>query len=799
MRRVKVGRFLLTVAACLTLLTQTVSAAISPMLFEYTPSWEYGKEGQNGFAGYIPALDKRVTDNPWQLNQWTGLFTFPNGQTRIVSNYDVFGVKKSPSDADFSKENGFGLVHKSQAALGDLFDSVWSGQTIPDKQRQYFKGSFASNADDPIFKNGHEYYYQVNRYYEFLRTAGIVQRMGMKFDRTQKVNENTYRALYDVSPWPEMKVTNGSTLSINYTGYGFSQRDIRLIAAPKGAFPELTNVVSLTDGKYINTSNEKATGTVTVNAKPIADILGKEVDIIMDDGYGRTVIESITLPIDQPMDFVPVKLNLTEGGQLWVQIRYDGDDVISSDYIKPAGIPNTVSVKMGGAMTAEYTMGSRHTSFPQTLKKGTVLNAYLGNISPGTKPGKYYFKATATVNNPNHQDRAVEFPAAAYRNNEIKGEWMIEVKGPENDLIAESITITPTSLKSGQKGTINAKVKNVGSQSVPDVRIRFYADAKQIYETKRTLPANQTVNVGGFTWSGAIGTHNISVHVDPFDESPDKDRSNNRASTGCNITAAESAEQSVTGCTNPNASSSWDVTYWIITGYPTKSYTSSYTDANGNTQTYTNYYTDYSDPIWAPRTVIYSESLNVSLEVDTKQGIPTDKKNPKESDRESRGSWEIIPWAAKQGLKPNEVTRAGYGIEVKATTKYTTDWEKKVPSGLEGIPTRFGGAYTGPTEVWAFFWDTKGDYVTKKQLVKTSGDNMTATWELPEERFRFSTGEEIWERKHYTAKETPDGKYRVKIMAKFAGRNQLVACADKIVTIYGSMYDDWQIRRDTGR
>ncbi len=76
--------------------------------------------------------------------------------------------------------------------------------------------------------------------------------MGIKFDRAQKVDANTYRALYTVSAWPQMKVTNGSKLTINYTGYGYSERDIRLIAVKKGAFPDLSQAVSLTGGKFVH-------------------------------------------------------------------------------------------------------------------------------------------------------------------------------------------------------------------------------------------------------------------------------------------------------------------------------------------------------------------------------------------------------------------------------------------------------------------------------------------------------------------------------------------------------------------
>lgn len=96
-------------------------------------------------------------------------------------------------------------------------------------------------------------------------------------------------------------------------------------------------MVSLTDGKLIHTAETVYNGNVSVNAKDISKVLGKDVDIIVDDGYGRTAIKSITLPDEQALDFVPTKLTLTDGGQLWVKFRYDGDDIMASDYANTRG------------------------------------------------------------------------------------------------------------------------------------------------------------------------------------------------------------------------------------------------------------------------------------------------------------------------------------------------------------------------------------------------------------------------------------------------------------------------------
>ncbi|WP_379143676.1 CARDB domain-containing protein [Paenibacillus sp. sgz500992] len=782
----------------LSLLLAVVAAADSsqPMLNKYV-NWDYGKEGGK-FNGYVPALEKNVLGNPWKLHQWAGLYTFSNGQTRIVSNYDAFSVKQTPADEDFNKENGFGLVYKSKESLGGLFDAVWGGQSLTAGQRAFFKERFSDNANDPVFKIGHEFFYLLEQWHPFLRTSGIVPRMGIKFDKTQKVSEGVNRAMYVVSAWPELKVTNGQNLTISYTGYGYTDRDIRLIAAPKGAFPDLSRVVSLTDGKYIraNASQEKEAGSISVSAKEIADVLGENVDIIMDDGYGRTAIQPVKLAVDEPMDYVPTKLTLTEAGQLWMRFRYDGADGFTSDYTNNRGMPMTASVKIGGPLTAEFALPSMFTNLPSNLKNGQEYNYMLGKIEIGQAPGKYYIKVDGIVNNPNHPDRALESPSAAYHNNTIQGYWTVERKAPEADLIAVSITASPSAIQKGGQSSITAAVKNNSADGQSNVLIRFFDNANKIYETRKSFAAGQSLTVGPFQWTGhSTGAHNLTVSVDPEKEKVDQNRSNNVATTGCTVTSSASGNGSE--CNQPEAAADWNVTYPVITGYPTKSYTASYTRADGLTQFYTEYYTDYSDPIWENKLVTYNEKLTISAEVNTKQGIATDLKRAKESDRESRGSWEIIPYANRTGKNANGITRAGYGIELKVKTVYNTNWETKVPDGLEGTAYPIGGQYYGPAEVYATFYDPNWKMERKIKLEKTSGNRNTATWELPLQTITSDSGKTYQGRKYMTSVNATDGFYRIKISTDPSGMNNLVTCITKQVEIFGSMYDDVQNLRRT--
>ncbi|WP_338709193.1 CARDB domain-containing protein [Paenibacillus amylolyticus] len=769
-------------------------AATAPMIKKFASGLNYDSTGDSLY-GYIPALGQNL-DRPWQLSRWAASFHFSGKEETSFDNYDVFNVKRQPDDPKFDKENGFGLTYKSEDGLGTLFDAIMKGQSINSKQLKYYRDTFISSAGS--YSGDHPYLYSLNNRTPLLRTAGIIQRMGAQFDRNQKLSEDNYVAHFNVSPWPEVKVTQGKQLVIGLSAYGYTERNIRLVAVKKGDFPEMNKVVSLTDGKLLRTSDSIYNDTVTASAKDIVKVLGKEVDIILEDGYGRTDIQSVTLPEeDQQMDYVPTKLTLTEAGQLWVKFRYDGEDIISSDYISDRGMPMTASVKIGGAATAEFTLPSMNTSITKNLKNGQEFNYMLGKIDISDAPGKYYIKATATINNPNHQDRALESPSDAYKNNEIDGSWLIEREATDVDLIAQSVTASPNSIKQGDSSTITAKVKNNSGKTQSGVTIRFFDNDKVIYEAKKTMPANEVISVGPFTWRGdEVGMHNISVHVDPDKEKPDKDRSNNIATTGCAVTTGSSGGGGSNGNCSEAATGNWTVTYPLITGYPTKTRTVSWTGADGKTRTSTESYTDYSDPIWENRNVTYQEKLNISSEVDTKQNIATDLKKPKESDRESRGSWEIIPYASKKGLDAKKITRAGYGFEVKVKTSYTTDWETKVPKGLENTAKPIGGTYSGPKTMTASIYNTKGQLVKTIQMEKTSGNDNSATWELPETLVKSDSGKTYKDRKFYTSIDSPDGKYTVVIKSGPAGNQGISVCSTQTIEIYGSMYDDVQNLRN---
>lgn len=792
----------LALAMLLTVIVPSTTNAANGTPFNQSYiGWNYGKEGQT-FAGIIPALGDGIEMRPWKFNQWIAFYHFDSGTITQQSNYDVFTIKKQYKTDNFDKENGFGLIHKSDASVGSFFDIVMKdeGAKYSSEQMSYFRDAVVERSYNTNLKKGHPSFFNVEMF-SFLHVPTVIQWMGGKFERVEKASptdDAASIARYSLSLWPKLFVDSStSSVKLTYIGNGYTDRTMKVWVTKRGEFPNVSSGVQLLN-RYVTSDSSSLQDSLTTDANTIIQKLGtEEVDFIFDDGYGRVAIEPATLKgggggIDSGVDFVPTKLNLTDSGQIWMTFRYDGDSTIkTADIQNKDGMPMGGTVKIGGAITKELSLGSMFTQLPSELKSGSTHNVMLGKMDLGTKPGKYYIKITGIVNNPNHPKRATESPAEAYKNNSINGQWLREIKIDDHDLIAISIATTPSTMTHKQTTTVKAQVKNLGPTAQQDVRIRFFSNGQQIYEARKDMPANKTIEVGGFTYKpGAAGTYSISVHVDPLGEKKDKNRANNVATTGCLVTNGDAAGQ----CTTAEVvRGNWDVSYPLITGYPTKWSYYTYYDSKGNPYTSSYSYTDYNDPIWSTRTVNYWETLTSKGSVNTKQGIPTDPDRPKESDRESRGSWEIIPYAQQNNLNPNEVTRAGYGFGLTFTTRYNTDWETKVPSGYENTARPIGTTPKGVQTASATIYDSAGKYVTTIQLDKTSDDGRNATFELPVKSYTDPVTNKTYnERKFLTDHTAPDGEYRIVVQSGTAGVTGISVCKTFYVTIYGSMYDDMQ-------
>jgi len=344
----------------------------------------------------------------------------------------------------------------------------------------------------------------------------------------------------------------------------------------------------------------------------------------------------------------------------------------------------------------------------------------------------------------------------------------------------EAVAITRTSpVHTGTRQVSQAVFANNGDEAA-EFTAEYYACGKKAGTERLRIEAKQS-RTTSFTWTSPAkaGTYTLKIQALPVEGESNTDNNSKTVNV-----AVKSPNYCKPDCIFASKyGENWDETYtWQIrhsdtcTGKDGQEYDCSWTEI-------------------CSETVAYSESLEAILTVNTKQGIPTDRQNPRESDRESRGSWEIIPYARANGLDPNEVTRAGYGFEVKVQTTYKTDWETKVP----GPADPHGGAYRGPYKVLAQFYDTTMTEVEEIELEATSGQpgDRVITWEIPLSRFDFSDGSYAWVRKHYTDVRNKDGRYAVRVIVEPCGRGQLSICRDKYIMIYGDMYDDIYTRPAT--
>lgn len=347
----------------------------------------------------------------------------------------------------------------------------------------------------------------------------------------------------------------------------------------------------------------------------------------------------------------------------------------------------------------------------------------------------------------------------------------VTVKPPVIDIGVESIQqISP--VISGTNQLAGVSFRNLGNRR-ETFDVHYYAGDRRIKTETVTLEGTGRLN-RAFNWTvpDSVGNIDLRVVADPGNQLQDINRSNNSAVRTVQV---QKPALPPTEClaNSSKLSGSWTETYWLIEDHD-----------------------EEDNHIWAARNVIYNENLMATVRLNTKQGIPTDPRNLKPGDNESRGSWEIIPWSQENGLDPNKVTRAGYGFEVEVDTTYRTDYETKVPRGLHGTAGSKGGVLYGPSSVKVEFWDTANRSVEIIQLEAVSGSPGDANigWALPEKKHILSDGTTVWDRKHYVDVKNTDGRYYVTVYIDGAGRSGLKLCKEDFVTIHGDMYDDMYTR-----
>lgn len=360
-------------------------------------------------------------------------------------------------------------------------------------------------------------------------------------------------------------------------------------------------------------------------------------------------------------------------------------------------------------------------------------------------------------------------------------------KGRELERTADlAITefLAPSPVLPGEKGLWQAKVANLGEEAVEQARVCWAQDGRILHRQNLDIPGKTSVEIA-FDWPGAAGPGSVrgEVWVEPPELLFDIDESNNRRWSYIQV----GNPRSKVNCGQTKERGDWTVTYAVLAGYQTRSRTTCHTTAEG-TSCSTSSYTDYNSPIYNYVEVPYQESLSAHITLYTGQGRLPDPARPAPEDQESRGAWEIIPYARKKGWDPNQVTRAGAGFTFQVETVYQTDWETKIPAKAEAI----GGVLTGPDKVTAELYDTRGTLVKTVALQKTQDYQKTgrSLWQLPLAEHTYQDGTLSRKPWFYTAPDIPDGEFQILVKAEGAGLHGLRLCKAAKVRIYGSIYDD---------
>ncbi|MDD3833438.1 MAG: CARDB domain-containing protein, partial [Oscillospiraceae bacterium] len=488
--------------------------------------------------------------------------------------------------------------------------------------------------------------------------------------------------------------------------------------------------------------------------------------LLITDGQGIMHAYKAANPVNfQAVSLAPTEIKEYETGEM-MELSFTVRNTSGKDY---ANIPVEFITPEG-----EIISGGKI-----TLAAGEEKTLYWGEEVPAD--GKAVYQAT--INPEGHPEEIKEEIKPRLDNTAV---YVLNKNSYDLEVVSFEVSSQTTA---GKIESINTTIKNNALSEIPEVLIQWKADSAIIQEERLSFASGESKPIS-FTWRAPDkkATVNLSVTVNPEQTIPEENYANNYQYKFIDV-----EKYVARSCQNKLEDASWDVTYPIITGYHTKPKTYYTYDEEDNPIPHTRWVKDYSNPIWEDVTVTYHESLSAKVIVNTKQGVPTDPKNPKPSDRESRGSWSIIPYAQEKRLDPNDITKAGYGFEVTVETTYQNDWETKVPDGLEDTAHPLGGTFNGPTGVFAEFYDTSNRFVQEVKLERIAGTagKGKATWVLPQlPPYRLKSGEFVYERKHYTDEDVKDGNYLVIIRVENAGKHNLYTCLSKNILIHGSMYDD---------
>lgn len=359
----------------------------------------------------------------------------------------------------------------------------------------------------------------------------------------------------------------------------------------------------------------------------------------------------------------------------------------------------------------------------------------------------------------------------------------LEVYEPLVDLEARDIQ-SGNPVPANTKQTASVKIRNNSEIDQENVLVWYRVNGKNVKTERIDLLRVNEEKLRSFQWSAPNFDTNVtlSVVVDPNRETSDIDRSNNTATRAVKVNKGSSTNEG--GCNNNTATGTFSMYYVWLDEIITHREVERWTDSDGNVHRETYY---WDEEIWKSETVSYTEKMQMSVSVNTNQ-----------QNENSRGGWEIIPYALKNGLQANKVTRSGYGIEVKVNINYSTT------PGWESLPSPKATSY-GPNyleklkNVRVYANLPNGQRV---EMVRTSGggNGNSAVYELPEISYTPAGLTDTWRGRFFSMPpRTPDGRYPFTIDVVGGGQNGLSCTLREEIYIYGDVYRDTNIQRNIQR
>jgi len=190
-------------------------------------------------------------------------------------------------------------------------------------------------------------------------------------------------------------------------------------------------------------------------------------------------------------------LTVTQGGTITVSSRLDP---ASCDPEQAFWVNGTVKLATQAQPNAQVTISVKDKAGSTIGTPVTTTTDSLGVFSANTTAPKL------------SGDYMVESSASS---GSLRGNDTQTLKVVLPDITVLDITFSPVAPTEGDKVTITARIKNIGTRSVESIEVAFYQDSNRIGTKKEGPLAPDNATPSTMSWTAIKGTHDIKVVIDP--------------------------------------------------------------------------------------------------------------------------------------------------------------------------------------------------------------------------------------------------------------------------------------------